>query len=176
MHSSTAAGGLLRAGKTSTATKITFNQSPLRLYSAEETNSKKSPTPYVSYDSSFFQESNLPAAPSCWRVIETKFRQIGRSIPAVFKIVSAPARLWELGAHCFVVRLCVLEWLNDTAAFFGGSMIRDSKTFRRVVRAKLFTPYVQWSIRWLFEARPALNMPCQNKSHAGEGGSRLQEG
>ena len=31
-------------------------------------------------------------------------------------------------------------------------------------------------IRWLFEARPALNMLCQNKSHAIEGGSRLQEG
>ena len=31
-------------------------------------------------------------------------------------------------------------------------------------------------ICWLFEARPALNMLCQNKSHAIEGGSRLQEG
>ena len=31
-------------------------------------------------------------------------------------------------------------------------------------------------IRWLFEARPALNMLCQNKIHAIEGGSKLQEG
>ena len=31
-------------------------------------------------------------------------------------------------------------------------------------------------IRWLFEARPALNMLCQNKSHAIEGGSVVQAG
>ena len=30
----------------------------------------------------------------------------------------------------------MLERLDETAAFFGGSMIRDSKSFRRAVRAK----------------------------------------
>ena len=66
--------------------------------------------------------------------------------------------------------------LDETAVFLKGSMIRGSKAFGRAVRAKLFTPYVQRLVRWLFEARPALNMPCQNKSHAIKGGSRLQEG
>ena len=74
IRSSTAAGGLLPTGKASIATMTTYNQPPLRLYSIEETNSKKTklrtPILYVSYDSSF-----LPAAPSCRRIIETKSRQ-----------------------------------------------------------------------------------------------------
>ena len=37
MHTTTAAGGLLPAGKTSTAA-TTFNESPLRLYATKETN------------------------------------------------------------------------------------------------------------------------------------------
>ena len=61
---------------------------------------------------------------------------IGRSIQVVFKVVSAPARFWDRGARRFVVRLRVLEQLDETAAGFGGSMIRDSKAFRRAVRAK----------------------------------------
>ena len=72
MRSPTAAGGLLPTGEASIDTKITFNQPPLRLYSTEETNSKKISTPYVSYDSSFFQMNNLPAVPSGLRVIKTK--------------------------------------------------------------------------------------------------------
>ena len=76
MRITTAAGGLLPTGKTSTAT-TTFNESPLRLYATEETNSeevycKKTSTPYVSYDSSFW---NLLAVSSCRRVIETKSGQ-----------------------------------------------------------------------------------------------------
>ena len=70
MHSPTAAGGLLPTGEASITTRTTFNQPPLLLYSTEETNSTL--TPYVSYDNSFFQMNNLPAAPSCRRVIETK--------------------------------------------------------------------------------------------------------
>ena len=38
MRTTTTAGGLLPTGETSAATKITFNQSPLRLYSTEKTN------------------------------------------------------------------------------------------------------------------------------------------
>ena len=71
----TAAGGLVSTGKTSTTAEFTFIQPPLRLQSAEETNFKKSTTPYASYDSSVFQTSNLPAAPYCRRVVETKSRQ-----------------------------------------------------------------------------------------------------
>ena len=47
------AGGLLPSGKTSTATKTTFNQPPLRLYSTKETN-VWTLILYVSYDSSIF--------------------------------------------------------------------------------------------------------------------------
>ena len=45
--------------------------------------------------------------------------KIGRSIQAVFKVVSASARFWDRGARCFVVRLYVLERLGEAAAFFG---------------------------------------------------------
>ena len=38
MSTASAAGGLLPIGKISSATKIIFNQPPLRLYSTEETN------------------------------------------------------------------------------------------------------------------------------------------
>ena len=72
MRSPTAAGGLLPTGEASIATRTTFNQPPFRLYPTKETNSKKTSTPYVLYDSSFFRKNNLPSAPSCWRVVETK--------------------------------------------------------------------------------------------------------
>ena len=70
MHSPTAAGSLLPTGETSIATRTTFNQPPLQLYSTEERNSTS--TPYVSYDRNFFHKSKLPAAASCRRVIEIK--------------------------------------------------------------------------------------------------------
>ena len=48
-----------------------------------------------------------PPVGGSWRQNPGK---IGRSmIQAVPKVVSAPARLWERGARCFVVSLCVLE-------------------------------------------------------------------
>ena len=78
-----AAGGLVPTGKTSTTTETNFNQPLLRFYSTKETdseaNSKKknlrTSTPYVPYDNSVFQTSNLPAAPYRRRVVETKSRQ-----------------------------------------------------------------------------------------------------
>ena len=72
MRSPTAAGGLPSTGEASIATRITFNQPPIRLYSTEESNSKKTSTPYVSYDSIFFRKNNLAAVPSCRRAIEAK--------------------------------------------------------------------------------------------------------
>ena len=52
MRTTTAAGGLVRTGKTSTATETNFYQPPLRFCSTEETdletNCVKSSTPYVS--------------------------------------------------------------------------------------------------------------------------------
>ena len=63
MRSSTAAGGLVPTGETSTATETTVNKPLLQFYSTEEENSKKkslrTSTPYVSYDSSVFQKSLL---------------------------------------------------------------------------------------------------------------------
>ena len=53
MRTTTAAGGLLPTGKTSTATKTTFDHPILRLCLTEETN-LRTPTQSVSYDSSFF--------------------------------------------------------------------------------------------------------------------------
>ena len=79
MRSSTAAGGLVPTGETSTATETTVNKPLFQFYSTEKENSKKknlrTSTPYVSYDSSVFQKSNLPAAPYSRRVVETKSRQ-----------------------------------------------------------------------------------------------------
>ena len=69
MRTPAAAGGLLPTGKTSTATKTTFNEPPLQFYSTEEASCKKNSTPYVSYDSSF---RNLLAVSSCRKAMETK--------------------------------------------------------------------------------------------------------
>ena len=75
MRSPTAAGGLLPTGEASIATRTTFNQPPRRLYSTEETNAKKTSTQSVSYNSSFLWKNNLPAAPSCRRVIKAQSGQ-----------------------------------------------------------------------------------------------------
>ena len=71
----TAADGLVPTGKTSRATETNFNQPPFRFCFTEKTdleaNCKKTSSPYVPYDSSAFQDSNLIAAPFCRRVVET---------------------------------------------------------------------------------------------------------
>ena len=72
MRTTTAAGGLVSTGKTSTATEISFNGPLLWFYATEETNSKKKKSwtsvPSAWYDSSFWK---LLAAPSCRKVVET---------------------------------------------------------------------------------------------------------
>ena len=76
MRTTTATDGLLPTGEASTATKTTFNESPLRRCATEETNSKEEKLwtsfPPAWYDSSFW---NLRAAPSCRRAIGTKSMQ-----------------------------------------------------------------------------------------------------
>ena len=76
MRSPTAAGSLLPTGEASIAARTNNNQPPLRLYWTEKTKSKKTnlrtTIMSISYDSSFFWETYLPAAPPCRRVIETK--------------------------------------------------------------------------------------------------------
>ena len=78
MCSPTAAGGLLPPGEASIVTRATYNNPPLRLYSTEETNPKKTslrtPILSVSCDSSF-RRNKLLAVPSYRRVIETKYGQ-----------------------------------------------------------------------------------------------------
>ena len=89
MRSPIAAGSLVPTDKISTSTETNFNQPPLRFYSTEEMDSETSSketslrtsTPYVSYDSSVFQESNQPAASYCRRVVKTKSRQNGTFDP-----------------------------------------------------------------------------------------------
>ena len=73
MRSSTAAGGLVPTGETSTATETTINKPLLQSYSSEEENSKnknlRTSIPSAWYDSSFLK---LLPAPSDLRDIETK--------------------------------------------------------------------------------------------------------
>ena len=130
MRTTTAAGGLLPTGEISTATKTTFNKSPLRLYSTKETNTKMTnvwtSVPSAWYDRSFC--NLLLPLPAGGLLRQNLSRKIERPIQAVLKVVSAPARFWERGARCFVVRLFVLEWLNEAAAFFGGEWYRRDPT------------------------------------------------
>ena len=72
MRLPTAVGGLFSTNEAYIATRTTFNQPSPRLYTTEEKNLTKTSTPYVLYDSSFFLKNNLPAAPTCRSVIETK--------------------------------------------------------------------------------------------------------
>ena len=74
MRSPTAAGGLLPIGEASIVPRTTFSQPPLRLYSTEEMDYKKTSTQDVSYDSCFWR-NYLLAVLSRRRVIETKSMQ-----------------------------------------------------------------------------------------------------
>ena len=79
IRSTTAAGGLLTTGETSTALSITFDHAILWFCQTEETVLRTS-TPSASYDSSFWR-NNLLAAPSYRRVIETESGQNRMSDP-----------------------------------------------------------------------------------------------
>ena len=65
--------------------------------------------------------------------------KIGCSIQAVLKVVFAPARFWDRVARCFVGRFML--GLDEAAAFFGRSIIRDSKAFKSDT-GEIFTPYL----------------------------------
>ena len=73
MRTTTAAGGLVPTGKTSTATETTSNEPLLRFYATEETNPTEkqlwTSVPSAYYDSSFW---TLLPAPADLRAIETK--------------------------------------------------------------------------------------------------------
>ena len=74
MRTTTVANGLLSTGKTTTATKTTFDRPTPWFCLTEETNLGTSTQSALS-DSSFFRRNNLLAAPSCQMVIETKLGQ-----------------------------------------------------------------------------------------------------
>ena len=140
MRSSTAAGGLVPTGKTSTATETNFNQPPLRFHLTEETDSDASSkernlrtsTQYALYDSSVFQESNLLPGPSGLRVIETKPMQNMTFDPdgSQGHLRACPS----LGSW----RALVCGEVIRAGAVFEGSIIRYSKVFRRAVQAKFY--------------------------------------
>ena len=88
--------------------------------------------------------------------------KIGCSIQAVLKVVFAPARFWERGARCFVVRLCVLGRLVTICSVF--LRVDDSrlKNLQEWYGENIYAVRIAVN-RWLFTARLALNMPCQDK-------------
>ena len=138
MRTPTVAGGLLLAGTASTATRTTFHQPPLRFYSTEDANSKRTSTQDALYHSSFWW-NQLPA-PSWRRVTQTNSKQT-----LVFDPGGSKSRLRAypfLGTRrallCGEFHVRVL--LEEAAAFFGGSMIRESSC--RSETGKSLTPYV----------------------------------
>ena len=166
MLSPTAAGGLLPTGEVSIATRTPFSQPHLPLYSTEDTNSRKTRTPYALYDSSFFQMNNLPAAFSCRRGNETK---------------SGENRMFDPGGS--QGRLRASPFLGTWRALLCGEGMRaeaagddlqrfwstdDSRSKLAGEGGEPFTPYVSWSIGF---------SPIQlvQKRYAVEGGSRLKE-
>ena len=74
MRTTTAGGGLLLTGETSTATRTTFDSSVLWFCQTEETYSDRTSIPCAWYDSRF-RRNKLLAASSCRKVIETKSGQ-----------------------------------------------------------------------------------------------------
>ena len=111
MRSSTAAGGLVPTGETSTASETTSNEPLLRFYETEEMNPEGDSkmedswtlTPSASYESSSFWR--LSATPYCRRGSLTQNPgKIGPLIQAVLEVTSAPARFWDRDARWFVVR------------------------------------------------------------------------
>ena len=117
---------------------------------ATKTTFNKSPLrPYATKE---VNSKKLLADPSCRRVIETK---------------SGQNRVFDPGRSQGRLRAC--PFLGTWRALLCGEFVR-------VGAAGDELQHFSEEIRWLFEARPALNMPCQNKSPAIEGGSRLQEG
>ena len=118
MRTTTAAGGLVPTDKPSTATETNFNQPSHRFCSTAEmdleANCKKTSTPYVSYDSSAFQDSNLLAAPYCRRVV---------------KIKSSRNRTFDPGGSQGHLRAC--PFLGSWRALVCGEAVRGGDSWRR---------------------------------------------
>ena len=117
MRSSTAAGGLVSTGETSTATETTVNKPLLQSYSSEEENSKKkklrTSTPTSRTTAVPVRRVPCLLLPTAGGSLRQNPGKIGRLIQAVRKVIPASARFWDRGARWFVVRLCVLEQPGD---------------------------------------------------------------
>ena len=116
---------LTSTGGTSTATRTTFDHSTLCFCRTEKTILRIQLYPPRTTVVSGEITCLLP--PSAGGSLTHNRGKIGCSIQAVLKVVSAPARLWERSARCFVGRLCVGR-LDETATYF-------VTTFARVVQA-----------------------------------------
>ena len=110
MLSTTAAGGLLPTGETSTATSTTFDHSTLWFSLIEETILMTS-IRSTSYDSSFWNNNLLAAHPARGSLKQNRGK-IGCSIQAALKVVSTPARFWERGARAFWGGYVVESWMR----------------------------------------------------------------
>ena len=138
MRTPEAAGGLLPTGKTSTATRTTFDQTPRWLCLTEEEKIRNSII-YASYYRSFY----LHAAPSCQRVIETKSGQNLMFDPGGFTgcLRACPF----LGTrHALLCGEIIVRTLDEAAASFGVRTTRELSCRRGT--SKSFTPYVWRSI------------------------------
>ena len=116
IRSSTAAGGLLPAGKASTMTRIPFSsrvfnsaQSRRRILRRHQLNTPCITTA-VSDGTSFLPPPDVG-------LHKQNQGKIRHSMQAVPKVAYAPSRFWERGARCFVENL-VLERLVATCSVF----------------------------------------------------------
>ena len=100
MRTTTAAGGLVPTGKTSTATETTSNEPLLRFYATEETNPKEK-----NYGLQFHPHCTTAAFRNCLLLptaggsLRQNRCKIGRLIQAVRKVIPAPARFGDRGAR-----------------------------------------------------------------------------
>ena len=126
MRTTRAAGGLLPTGDNSTVTKITFKQSPLRLYLTEETNLRTSLNPCRTTAASGRVTCLLP--PPAGGSSRQNTSKIGCSIQAVLKV-----------ARCFMEKFML--GLDEAAAFFWRINDRGIN-LQKSGAGELFTPYV----------------------------------
>ena len=73
---------------------------------------------------------------------------------------SAPARFGDRGARCFVGRFMLR--LDEAAACFWGIDDSGLKSLQERYGRNVYAARLEVD-RSLFEARPALNLPCQDK-------------
>ena len=119
MCSSTAAGGLVPTGETSTATDTTVNK-PLLFFRPTRAGRRTQKRNLYGLQLHTSRTTAVPSRRVTCLLLPTtgwSLRQnpgkIGLLIQAVRKVISVPANYWDRRARWFVVRLYVLEKLGD---------------------------------------------------------------